>query len=131
MRLTKPLAVLGATGALAVAAGTAQALPIGVPNANPDVGHPPNVIVNTHQLKTRARGSMLLENPSGVITSYGRLSDDTATEPDQNTYVVFPDGLSGPTPGFNYGTHFLFQGHENGDDLAYITRVNLDAKGPA
>ena len=131
MRLIKPLAVLGATGALAVAAGSAQALPIGVPNANPDVGHPRNVIVPTHQLKVRARGANVLENPSGVITSYGRLSDDTATEPDQNTYVVFPDGLGGPTPGFDYGTHFLFQGHENAGDLAYITRVNLDVRGPA
>ena len=50
------------------------------------------------------------------------------TEPDKNTYLVFPDGLSGADPNYDYGTHFLFQGHEGGAGGAgYITRVNLDA----
>src|SRR6185503_12142497 len=33
---------------------------------------------------------------------------------------------TGPTPGIDYGRHFLYQGHENASPLAYITRINLD-----
>src|SRR5262249_49908200 len=32
----------------------------------------------------------------------------------------------GPTTGFDYGRHFLYQGHENGAPNAYVTRINLD-----
>jgi Bacterial protein of unknown function (DUF839) len=39
---------------------------------------------------------------------------------------VFKDGLSGPDAGYDYGTHFLFQGHETGSP-GYVTRINLDA----
>src|SRR5262249_3874400 len=46
-------------------------------------------------------------------------------------YLVFSRGLAGPTPGYDYGTHFLFQGHENGNGLAYITRINMDVADPA
>ena len=50
------------------------------------------------------------------------------TEPDENTYLVFKHGLDGADPGYDYGTHFLFQGHEGGAGGAgYITRINLDA----
>jgi hypothetical protein len=50
------------------------------------------------------------------------------TEPDKNTYLVFPKGLTGADPHYDYGTHFLFQGHEGGAGGAgYITRINLDA----
>jgi hypothetical protein len=48
------------------------------------------------------------------------------TEPDKNTYLVFRNGLRGADPSYNYGTHFLFQGHESGTP-GYITRINLDA----
>ena len=48
------------------------------------------------------------------------------TEPDKNTYLVFKKGLQGADPTYNYGTHFLFQGHEGGSP-GYITRINLDA----
>ena len=34
-----------------------------------------------------ATGTDRLENPSGVITQFGVLSNDTNTEPDENTYV--------------------------------------------
>ena len=34
------------------------------------------------------------------------------TEPDKNTYLVFKHGLPGADPHYDYGTHFLFQGHE-------------------
>ena len=35
-------------------------------------------------------------------------------------------GLKGADPDYDYGTHFLFQGHEGGP-AGYMTRVNLDA----
>jgi hypothetical protein len=99
-----------------------------------------------------AQGGTRLENPSGIVTDFGfendvSSSDDPThpqmvpagnnteaqkTEPDKNTYLVFKDGLKGADPGYNYGTHFVFQGHEtaatvNGAKQSYITRVNLDA----
>jgi len=73
-------------------------------------------------------GSFPLENPSGVITNFGLLSDSTKTEPDQNLYLVFGTNPGGPTAGFDYGRHFLFQGHENSGNLAYVTRINLDVR---
>src|SRR5262249_25273184 len=48
------------------------------------------------------------------------------TEPDKNTYLTFRHGLPGADPQYDYGSHFLFQGHESGTP-GYITRVNLDA----
>ena len=40
----------------------------------------------------------------------------------------FKHGLTGADPSYDYGTHFLFQGHEGGvDGAGYITRINLDA----
>jgi hypothetical protein len=82
-------------------------------------------------------GATAVENPQDGIGYYGY---DTSgpftpapgtnveagkTEPDKNTYLVL-DGLHGADPTYNYGTHFLFQGHEAGTTGA-ITRVNLDA----
>jgi hypothetical protein len=77
-----------------------------------------------------AEGIDLLENPSGVITQYGYLSDGTNTAPDQNTYLILDHNPGGPTAGYDYGRHFLFQGHENSGDLAYVTRINLDVASP-
>ena len=101
-----------------------------------------------------AQGATKLENPSGIIGFYGYENDTPAadnallpqmvptpanpteaqkTEPDKNTYLVFPRGLSGPDASYDYGTHFLYQGHENAardadrNRLGYITRINLDA----
>ncbi|MDQ1721656.1 MAG: hypothetical protein QOI26_1390, partial [Pseudonocardiales bacterium] len=48
------------------------------------------------------------------------------TEPDKNTYLVFKGGLPGADPSYDYGSHFLFQGHESGTP-GYLTRINLDA----
>jgi hypothetical protein len=67
-----------------------------------------------------------LENPSGIITNYGMLSDGTLTEPDENTYVVLRNNPGGPALNYDYGRHFLFQGHENAAPKGYITRINLD-----
>jgi hypothetical protein len=97
-----------------------------------------------------AEGAFKLENPSKYLGFYGYGSDGplkpakdavqakgmhveaTKTEPDKNTYLVL-DGAVGPSKGYDYGTHFLFQGHENGpiDETGVqhglLTRVNLDA----
>ena len=68
----------------------------------------------------------------GAIQTPGVLVEATHTEPDKNTYLILP-GLTGADPQYNYGSHFLFQGHENGRHDAnnvprgYITRVNVDA----
>jgi hypothetical protein len=55
----------------------------------------------------------------------------TRTEPDQNTYLHTTDNPGGPTPSYNYGRHFLIQGHENGGNKAFFARVNLDVHDPA
>jgi hypothetical protein len=50
------------------------------------------------------------------------------SEPDKNTYLVFRHSLPGADPHYDYGQHFLFQGHELGvAGNSYITRINLDA----
>jgi hypothetical protein len=94
-----------------------------------------------------AQGATRLENPSPLTSYYGYNNDVLGlggqplmvptpatpkeakkTEPDENTYLVFKKGLDGADPGYDYGTHFLFQGHEGGAGGAgYITRINLDA----
>src|SRR5215468_5646708 len=98
----------------------------GVPNANLKVGTPSTVIDPDFTLKVIATGIEPLENPSGLITHFGMLSNGTQTEPDENTYLVLRHNPGGPTPGFDYGRRFLFQGHENGAPFAYVTRINLD-----
>jgi hypothetical protein len=40
--------------------------------------------------------------------------------------MVFDKGLNGADPNHDYGTSFLFQGHEGGTP-GYLTRINLDA----
>jgi hypothetical protein len=94
---------------------------------------------------TVAQGSTALENPSDLTGYYGYFNDGpmlpapgdvqapghnveaTKSEPDKNTYLVVK-GQHGADAAYDYGTHFLYQGHEldteNGD---YITRINLDA----
>jgi hypothetical protein len=90
-----------------------------------------------------AQGSNRLENPTDAVGFYGYDSNGTLvpdpalvqsaghnveankTEPDKNTYLRLR-GLHGADPNYNYGTHFLFQGHEAGT-TGYLTRINLDA----
>lgn len=109
-----------------------------VAKANARQGHPASRLAPGYKFQIVARGTWALENPSGIITRFGYLSDfppqtvePTKTEPDENTYLVLEDNPGGPTAGFDYGRHFLFQGHENGHDLAYVTRINLDVNDPA
>jgi hypothetical protein len=90
-----------------------------------------------------AQGATRLENGTVDIPFYGYRGDGpmlpapgdlpsathkveaSKTEPDKNTYLVL-HGQHGPDPKYNYGTHFLFQGHELGG-TGYVTRINLDA----
>jgi hypothetical protein len=101
-----------------------------------------------------AQGSVPVENPATVdlgdgttttITNYGydgdgplmpapgdtpsatHLVEASKTEPDKNTYLTL-FGQTGADPAYDYGTHFIFQGHESGT-AGYITRINLDADG--
>src|SRR6266536_6455542 len=101
----------------------------GVPAANPVVVSD-NVFSPEVTPGLVVEGIDLLENPSGLITQYGSLSDGTLTEPDENTYLILDHNPGGPTPDYDYGRHFLFQGHENSGNLAYITRINLDVASP-
>jgi len=104
----------------------------GVPAANPEI-ITDNGISPEFAPGLLAEGMDLLENPSGVITRLGNLSDGSRTEPDENTYLILDHNPGGPTPGYDYGRHFLFQGHEmpNGNtNRAYITRINLDVAHP-
>jgi len=102
----------------------------------------PNVLSVELAEVIRAQGSMPLENPQDWAAFYGYNNDQpqrplmpalgtnleaTKTEPDKNTYLVL-HGQRGADPNYDYGTHFLFQGHEGGNGgKGYITRINLDA----
>ena len=100
--------------------------------ANPATVTSDNILPDGFSLRKIAEGTDPLENPSGVITTFGNLNNATSTptEPDENTYLVLDDNPGGPTPGFDYGRQFLFQGHENSGNLAYVTRINLDVTDP-
>ena len=101
----------------------------GVPAANPVVVSD-NIFSPEFAPGLVVEGIDLLENPSGLITQFGSLSDGTLTEPDENIYLILDHNPGGPTPDYDYGRHFLFQGHENSGDLAYVTRINLDVASP-
>ncbi|OLP59814.1 hypothetical protein BJF93_09360 [Xaviernesmea oryzae] len=96
-----------------------------------------------------AKGAMKLDGATGIFHSYGYQGDGplvpaagdqqskthdveaVKTEPDKNTYLVL-EGQKGADPAYDYGTHFLFQGHESavkidGKPQGYFTRINLDA----
>jgi hypothetical protein len=154
-----------ATGAIFVAAGSASppSSPIltGVPTANTrsDGYAPASKLSPELSQVVVAQGSTKLENTSALTSYYGYNNDNlnsagqpvmvpTATnpteahktEPDKNTYLTFKNGLTGADSNYNYGTHFLYQGHEAGSTShacpnvsgktctdGYITRINLDA----
>src|SRR5262249_17887553 len=49
----------------------------------------------------------------GDLPSATHTVEATKTEPDKNTYLVLPP-QHGADPGYDYGRHFLFHGHESG-----------------
>ena len=141
-------------GSAALAARPSNDTP-GVPTANPKV----TGMVTPNRLTARllgktvinrdlARGSMATENSMPTangffIQQYGYVSngpnapalnsnvESTKTEPDKNTYLQLSN-QHGADPNYDYGTNFLYQGHELGVSLAGIgrgslTRINLDA----
>ena len=122
--------------------------PVKTANTRSDGYSPASKLSRELYQRLVAQGATALENPSPLTSYYGYDNDvlnaagqpqmlPTPTspsteahksEPDKNTYLVFKHGLSGADPSYDYGTHFLFQGHEGGAGGAgYITRVNLDA----
>jgi hypothetical protein len=145
------LALVAALSALAPAAfaGSASADVdadhlTNVPTAQPKVlGRPvPNKLSRGLAEIPRASGADLIDgaDPAVAPAFYGYDLTDAAhpliaippltaeaqkTEPDKNTYLVL-SGQKGADPAFDYGTHFVFQGHEAGSP-GYITRANLDA----
>ncbi|MGN6816462.1 MAG: alkaline phosphatase PhoX [Solirubrobacterales bacterium] len=158
MRNTKFVSLLGALALaiaavlVAVAGATPPSRPTltGVPNANTrSSGYAPASVLSPElQQVAVAQGSTRLENPSALTSYYGYDNDVVnaagrpvmvptpssggkeahKTEPDKNTYLVFKQGLTGADPSYDYGTHFLFQGHEGGaGGASYVTRINLDA----
>jgi hypothetical protein len=136
--------------ALASAAYAAPRNPTNVPSANPKVPGfaAPNILSPELTESLISQGPYKLENPSDLTSNYGYDNDGpmlpapgdvpaaghkveaTKTEPDKNTYLIL-DFQTGADHNYDYGTHFLFQGHEVGlNGNGYITRVNLDADGP-
>jgi hypothetical protein len=120
-----------------------------VPSANPKVvGVPAPSTLSPELIEViAAQGSNALENPSALTSFYGFANDGppvpvpgdlpsathkveaTKTEPDKNTYLIL-EHQHGADSQYNYGTHFLYQGHENSDGgKGYITRINLDTDG--
>jgi hypothetical protein len=132
------LSLIPASIALAIG-GVANAQVTNVPTANPRIAGvvAPNILSPELQQIIWASGSMALENPVTNVGFYGYntapfivLPPDTQpskTEPDKNTYLVLRNQV-GPDSHYDYGTHFLFQGHETGS-AGYLTRINLDADG--
>jgi hypothetical protein len=147
---TATLCVVGSLAAAGVAQGTDEhdrdrGLRLTSVPANPKVAGltVPNVLSPEWVQQAVAQGSVRLENGTADIPFYGYRGDGPLmpapgdlpsathkveaqkTEPDKNTYLVLY-GQHGADPHYNYGTHFLFQGHEAGA-TGYITRINLDA----
>ena len=144
--------VIGFAAMAAVVAAAGAASPSGpsltsVPSANTkSTGYaPPSVLSPELRQIVVAQGATRVENPDARTISYygydndqlneqgqpvmvpiGATKEAHKTEPDKNTYLVFKQGLTGADPSYDYGTHFLFQGHESGSP-GYITRINLDA----
>jgi len=156
-RKTLVLAVVAAAAIFAAAvsaAGSDDLQLANVPSANTRaVGYAPVSLYSAGLTPVVvAQGSMKLENPDGIVTNYGYENDvpspsDPAvplmvpsgaiateaqkTEPDKNVYLVLKN-QHGAGATVDYGTHFLYQGHEagalvNGARQGVITRINLDA----
>ena len=81
----------------------------GVPAANPEVISD-NILSSEFTAALIVEGLDLLENPSGPITRFGNLSDNSRTEPDENTYLILDHNPGGPTPGYDYAPAFPFSG---------------------
>ena len=97
--------IVGVTAAAVGLTATGVAIAHNLANAQPRSGSQPNLVAYPYKLTKLAQGTDPLENPSGVYTKYGYLSDhatqasgiDSKTEPDGNIYLVTKDNPGGPT----------------------------------
>ena len=140
----------GAFAAIGVASPPDSPILSNVPAANTrSDGYAPASVLSPELYQTVvAQGATRLENPSALTSYYGYDNDVLnaagqpqmiptpaspsteahKTEPDKNTFLTFKNGVPGADGSYDYGTDFLFQGHEGGANGAgYITRINLDA----
>ncbi|HVT76290.1 MAG TPA: hypothetical protein VHD87_04610 [Acidimicrobiales bacterium] len=139
--------LFGANTMSSAGPGDITLTPVPTANTRSDGYAPASKLSKELRQIVQAQGATRVENP-GALTSYYGYDNDvlngagdpqmvptpatateaTKTEPDKNTYLVFGNGLTGASPSFDYGSHFLFQGHELGvSGQGYLTRVNLDA----
>ena len=151
---TKSWVLALAVGSVSAVTANAQAGVTPVADANTKVAGMarPNVLSPELAEILQAQGATPLENGTAAIPFYGYDGDGpmlpapgdvgtdthnveaTKTEPDKNTYLVL-DHAAGADPSYDYGHHFLFQGHESstadasGRATSFISRVNLDADG--
>ena len=150
-----PLAAVAAAAAAVALADSGSGSFTNVPAQVKAAGYAPTNVLSPELRQTMvAEGSMRLDGAIDPVGWYGYINDapspdDPAlpqmvpatpgaspveaqkTEPDKNTYLVLRN-QKGADPNYDYGTHFLFQGHEvgariNGVRQSYITRINLDA----
>jgi uncharacterized protein DUF839 len=144
--------VLGVAGAVIVTGQSAGAsslrasdlTAVPAPNTKTAGITSPNVLSPGLAETVAAQGSQRLENGTAALPYYGYRGDGpllpapgsvqkpgtvieaSKTEPDKNTYLRLT-GEHGADAAYDYGTHFLFQGHEGAGAGGAITRINLDA----
>jgi Alkaline phosphatase PhoX len=142
-----PVAAAAAGAAVALAEPPSGPSLTPVPAANTkSPGYAPASVLSPELSQVAvAQGATKLENPTAQVSYYGYDNDTVnaagqplmvpssttsgeahKTEPDKNAYLVFKEGLTGADPSYDYGSHFLYQGHETGSP-GYLTRINLDA----
>jgi hypothetical protein len=153
--IPQALLVLAAAAGFATAAAAAPLTPVATANPKAPGVVAPNVLSPELDLRLLATGSMPLDGATASTGYYGYIKNGSVsamlpvlgsaaapatpateaskTEPDKNTYLVFDPDRGAPRqlgadPSYDYGTHFLYQGHEVGDH-GYLTRINLDADG--
>src|SRR4029077_6237210 len=148
MRVSKAMCAIGVGAFALVAAAGAEALDVGGVDPVPpkETGKAVPVMLAGGLAKIiAAQGSDRLDGGTAANPYYGydgdgpmvpapgdlptstHLVEATKTEPDKNTYLVL-HGQNGPDASYNYGTHFVFQGHEGGSP-GFLSRINLDADG--
>ena len=135
MRFTKRAAVAAAAGCMLVSAAAAEGVPmLSASNAvQPKVAGNavPVTLMRGLEKVPVAQGSDRMDGGTAANPYYGydgdgpmvpapgdlptstHLVEATKTEPDKNTYLVL-HGQNGPDHSYDYGTHFVFQGHEGG-----------------
>ena len=155
MHPTQKLQLALAISAVFAAGGAAAVDLTHVPAANPKTTGiaAPTILSPELAQIALAQGATKLENGTATFPYYGYNGDGpmlpapgavqasgsnveaTKTEPDKNVYLVLR-GQHGGDHAYDYGTRFLFQGHESGvkdsssgAKMGSVTRINLDADG--